>query len=230
MGKEAGRGWSEGVWLLKPHLPCSMVVTAVAVQLSLKWPRPQLCTPSHIHLWMTKMCYIDQKHQAVNTLFSVVNLGILTWGSMGIDSLLESASSDQSMNCSLSHSCFGFIREISRLIHTDLNRGNIQTLASRPIYTTVAVKPFKLYCLSAGLYPGNPTYHYGLCSETLHHIAVHLYINADSATACCHYIYIYALLSKMTFSALQHVHFTQYVLSWNQTNHFLWCYHNIPPN
>ena len=38
--------------------------------------------------------------QAVNMLISAVKLGILTWGSMGIDWLLESASSGQSINCS----------------------------------------------------------------------------------------------------------------------------------
>lgn len=40
--------------------------------------------------------------------FSVLKLGILTQGAYGIDSLLEPVSSDQSMNCSLSHFRVGF--------------------------------------------------------------------------------------------------------------------------
>ncbi len=53
-----------------------------------------------------KVSYIDQHpflYQAVNIIFSTVKLGILTWGVYGIDSLLEPASSGQSMNCSFSH-------------------------------------------------------------------------------------------------------------------------------
>ncbi len=49
-----------------------------------------------------KISYIDQNHflhQAVNMFFSAVKLGILTWGVYGIDSLLQPASSGQSMNC-----------------------------------------------------------------------------------------------------------------------------------
>lgn len=40
--------------------------------------------------------YRDQNsflYEAVNMFISVVKLGILTWGSMGVDSLLELASS-----------------------------------------------------------------------------------------------------------------------------------------
>ncbi len=65
-----------------------------------------------------KVSYIDQNHflyQAVNILFSTVKLGILTWGVYGIDSLLEPASSGQSMNCSFSHFRVGFARESGRL-------------------------------------------------------------------------------------------------------------------
>ncbi len=50
-----------------------------------------------------KMIYIDQNrflHQAVNMFFSAVKWGILTWGVYGIDTLLQPASSGQSMNCS----------------------------------------------------------------------------------------------------------------------------------
>ncbi len=60
-----------------------------------------------------KISYIDQNHflyQAVNIFFSAVKLGILTWGVYGIDSLLEPASSGQSMNCSFSHFRVGFKR------------------------------------------------------------------------------------------------------------------------
>ncbi len=56
---------------------------------------------------------IDQNHflyQTVNILFSAVKLGILTWGGGGV-SLLEPASSGQSMNYSFSHVCVGFTRE-----------------------------------------------------------------------------------------------------------------------
>ncbi len=65
-----------------------------------------------------KISYIDQNiflHQAVNVFFSAVNLGILTWGVYGIDSLLQPASSGQSMNCSFSHFLVGFTRESGRL-------------------------------------------------------------------------------------------------------------------
>ena len=41
-------------------------------------------------------------YQAVNMFISAVKSGILTWGGMGIDSLLEPASSGHSKNC-----CFG---------------------------------------------------------------------------------------------------------------------------
>ncbi len=50
-----------------------------------------------------KISYIDQNiflHQAVNRFFSAVKLGILTWGVYEIDSLLQPASSGQSINCS----------------------------------------------------------------------------------------------------------------------------------
>ncbi len=47
--------------------------------------------------------------------FSAVKLGILTWGVYGTDSLLEPASSGQSMNCSFSHVRVGFTRESGRL-------------------------------------------------------------------------------------------------------------------
>ncbi len=47
--------------------------------------------------------------------FSAVKLGILTWGVYGIDSLLEPASSGQSMNCSFSHFGVGFKRGSGRL-------------------------------------------------------------------------------------------------------------------
>ncbi len=43
--------------------------------------------------------------------FSAVKLGILTWGVYGIDSLLQPASSGQSMNCCFSHFRVGFTRE-----------------------------------------------------------------------------------------------------------------------
>ncbi len=83
-----------------------------------------------------KMTYKDPNHflyQAVNILFSVVKLGILTCGGVGggggggglvygTDSLLEPASSGQSMNYSLRHFQFGFKRETEgcRLIYTRL--------------------------------------------------------------------------------------------------------------
>ncbi len=47
--------------------------------------------------------------------FSAVKLGILTWGVYGIDSLLQPASSGQSMNYNLSHFRVGFTRESGRL-------------------------------------------------------------------------------------------------------------------
>ncbi len=47
--------------------------------------------------------------------FSAVKLGILTWGVYGIDSLLQPASSGQSMNCSFSHLRVGFTSESGRL-------------------------------------------------------------------------------------------------------------------
>ncbi len=65
-----------------------------------------------------KICYIDQNrflYQAVNILFSAIKLGILTWGVYGIDSLLQPASSVQSMNCSLSYFSVGFKTEAGRL-------------------------------------------------------------------------------------------------------------------
>ncbi len=65
-----------------------------------------------------KISYIDQNHflnQAVNIFSSAVKLGILTWGVYGTDSLLQPASSGQSMNCSLSHFRVGFKRESGKL-------------------------------------------------------------------------------------------------------------------
>ncbi len=65
-----------------------------------------------------KISYIDQNNflnQAVNIFFSAVKLGILTWGVNGVDSLLQPASSGQSMNYSLSHFRVGFKRESRRL-------------------------------------------------------------------------------------------------------------------
>ncbi len=54
-------------------------------------------------------------YQAVNIFFSAVKLGILTWGVYVTDSLLEPASSGQSMNCSFSHFRIGFKRGSGRL-------------------------------------------------------------------------------------------------------------------
>lgn len=54
-------------------------------------------------------------YPAVNMYFSAEKLGILTWSSMRFGTLLEPVSSDQSMNCSLSHFRVGFTREIVRL-------------------------------------------------------------------------------------------------------------------
>ncbi len=55
-----------------------------------------------------KICYIDEKHflyQAVNILFFCCKVGYFNMGGgvYGTDSLLEPASSGQSMNCSFSH-------------------------------------------------------------------------------------------------------------------------------
>ncbi len=47
--------------------------------------------------------------------FYAVKLVILTWGVYGTDSLLEPASSGQSMHCSFSHFGVGFARE-SRML------------------------------------------------------------------------------------------------------------------
>ncbi len=66
-----------------------------------------------------KMTDIDKNivlNQAVNIFFSAVKLGILTWEVYGTDSLLEPASSGQSMNCSFSHFCGGFMRESRKLL------------------------------------------------------------------------------------------------------------------
>ena len=65
-----------------------------------------------------KISCIDQSHiesQAVNMFFSAVKLVILTWGRYRFDSLLQPASSGQSMNCSLTHFRVGFKRETGRL-------------------------------------------------------------------------------------------------------------------
>ncbi len=74
-----------------------------------------------------KISDIDQNHflyQAVNLLFSAVKLGILTWGGGGGGgvSLLEPASSGQSMNYSFSHFCVGFTRESSEVAACKKNK------------------------------------------------------------------------------------------------------------
>ena len=54
----------------------------------------------------SEIIYTDQNiylHQAVNMFISAVKFHILTWGSMGIDSLLQPAPSGHSRNCSLWH-------------------------------------------------------------------------------------------------------------------------------
>ena len=54
----------------------------------------------------SEIIYTDQNiylHQAVNMFMSAVKFNILTWGSMGIDSLLQPAPSGHSRNCSLWH-------------------------------------------------------------------------------------------------------------------------------
>jgi len=59
-----------------------------------------------------KISNVDQNHflnQAVNMFFSAVKLVILTWGVYGTDSLLQPASSGQSMNCSFSHFLIGWL-------------------------------------------------------------------------------------------------------------------------
>ena len=52
----------------------------------------------------SEIIYTDQNiylHQAVNMFISAVKFHILTWGSIGIDSLLQPAPSGHSRNCSL---------------------------------------------------------------------------------------------------------------------------------
>ena len=54
----------------------------------------------------SEIIYTDQNiylNQAVNMFISAVKFHILTWGSMGIDSLLQPAPSGHSRNCSLWH-------------------------------------------------------------------------------------------------------------------------------
>ncbi len=77
-----------------------------------------------------KISYIDQNlffAPGCKHVFSNVKLGILTWGVYGIDSLLQPASSGQSMNCSFSHFRVGFTRESGRWpldsYLADLSRG-----------------------------------------------------------------------------------------------------------
>ena len=53
---------------------------------------------------------------ATNMFICAVNFGILKWESVGIDSLLEPASSGHSRNCSFYHFCVG-------LIFSDCNLG-----------------------------------------------------------------------------------------------------------
>ena len=54
-------------------------------------------------------------YQVLNMFISAVKLGILTWGWMETDSLLEPASSGQSKNCSFWHFHLGFILQFGRL-------------------------------------------------------------------------------------------------------------------
>ncbi len=69
-----------------------------------------------------KIIYIDQNHflyQVVNIYFFCCKVGLFNMGGgggvYGIDSLLELASSGQSMNYSFSHVRVGFTRETRRL-------------------------------------------------------------------------------------------------------------------
>ncbi len=64
-----------------------------------------------------QISYIDQKIvvPGCKRIFSAVKLGILPWGVYRIDSLLEPASSGQSINCSFSHFRVGFTRGSERL-------------------------------------------------------------------------------------------------------------------
>ncbi len=58
---------------------------------------------------------VQDAYTIKNIFFSAVKLGILTWRVYGTDSLLEPASSGQSMNCSFSHFRVGFTRGSGRL-------------------------------------------------------------------------------------------------------------------
>ncbi len=85
-----------------------------------------------------KISYIDQNlffAPGCKHVFSNVKLGILTWGVYGIDSLLQPASSGQSMNCSFSHFRVGFTRESGRWpldsYLADLSRGFLKRATGR---------------------------------------------------------------------------------------------------
>ena len=61
--------------------------------------------------------YIKQFIQhGVNMFISAVKLGILTWGSIGIDSPFEPASSGHSKNCIFCHFCNGCLDEMTIVI------------------------------------------------------------------------------------------------------------------
>ncbi len=96
-----------------------------------------------------KISYIDQNHflyQAVNIFFSAVKLGILTWEVYGTDSLLEPASSGQSMNYSFNHFRVGFKRGRGRLpLGSELFRNNWFTKVSELHEAVLQKRPSLLF-------------------------------------------------------------------------------------
>ncbi len=66
------------------------------------------------------------------SFFSAVKFATLTWGVYRIDSLLESVSSGQAMNCILSHFCVGFKRETAWIRTSFSGMEPIASVASAP--------------------------------------------------------------------------------------------------
>ena len=92
-----------------------------------------------------KFSYRDQN----SFLYQAVKLGILTWGSMGIESILEPAQSGHSMNCSFWHFSIGFIFKHRRLLLSRKNWWNV----NKYIYSSIVLKSkFKVLVLYLSLF------------------------------------------------------------------------------
>lgn len=135
-------------------------------------------------------------HQAANIFISAVKLSFLMWGSMGIGSLLEPASTSHSRNCSSWRFSVGFVFQPRRLpLETRLSQNNKSlddmviefgvTSAIMGCFFLVSHKSKSKTFFFPPEGPSSlPTGQMGCCSGNCTRLAFNLFINKTCESFC----------------------------------------------